>query len=115
MTAPVRHRLPNRRPAVTEEIASGGMRLTATIGFDPAGSPAEIFLTGAKDGSELSTFLTDASIVISIALQCGIPAALLCKSISRLSEAVSRPPIALASPIGAALDLLACYEQVQDS
>jgi hypothetical protein len=31
-----------------------GMMLTATIGFDEAGRPAELFLSGAKDGSGLA-------------------------------------------------------------
>ena len=47
----MRRRLPNRRPAVTEEIGVGSMRLTATIGLDLSGQPAEVFLSGPKDGS----------------------------------------------------------------
>lgn len=73
MTA-IRHRLPNRRPAVTEDLFVGGMHLVASIGFDPQGNPAEIFLAGGKDGSGLSAILEDASVTISIALQCGIRA-----------------------------------------
>ena len=110
MTA-MRRRLPNRRPAVTEEIGVGNMRLTATIGLDATGPPAEIFLSGAKDGSGLAAILADAAVMISIALQHGIPAAVLGKSISRLPESLTGPATAPASPIGAALDLLARYER----
>jgi hypothetical protein len=107
----IRHRLPNRRPAVTEEIDLGNRRLTATIGFCPEGRPAEVFLSGPKDGTDLAAILADAAVVISIALQHGISAAVLRKSISRLPESLDGAATAPASPIGAALDLLARYER----
>ena len=110
MTA-MRRRLPNRRPAVTEEIGVGSMRLTATIGLDRSGQPAEVFLSGAKDGSGLAAILADAAVVISVALQHGIPAAVLGKSIARLPESLDGPATAAASPIGAALDLLTRHEE----
>jgi ribonucleoside-diphosphate reductase alpha chain len=110
MMTPQRRRLPNRRPAVTEDIALGDMRLIATIGFDPAGAPAEVFLSGAKDGSGMAAILADAAVVISIALQHGIPAAALRKSMGRLPAAFDGPLTMPASPIGAALDLIARYE-----
>jgi hypothetical protein len=92
--------------------------LSASIGFDETGQPAEIFLTGAKDGSGLSAILEDRSVVISIALQCGIRAAALAKSIARLPTAPLAPSYldhprgarVAASAIGAALDLIAEYE-----
>ena len=56
MTPPERHRLPNRRPAATEEIQAANMPLTATVGFDAAGRPAEVFLSGAKDGLNRTGF-----------------------------------------------------------
>ncbi len=115
--APKRRRLPNRRPAETRDVAINGMCLTATIGFDAAGRPAEVFLSGAKDGSTMAAILDDASVVISVALQHGIPATALAKSISRLPVAALAPPYrrnrrnsaAVASIIGAALDLIAAY------
>jgi ribonucleoside-diphosphate reductase alpha chain len=42
-----------------------------------------MFLSGAKDGSGLSAILEDASVVSSIALQHGIPASALAKSVAR--------------------------------
>jgi hypothetical protein len=108
----MRHRLPNRRPAMTEEIViDGAAPFTATVGFAPDGRPAEVFLSGGKAGSALATILGDAAVLISIALQHGIPAAALGKSIARIPETVDGPPVAPASPLGAALDLLAQYEQ----
>ncbi len=117
--APQRRRLPNRRPAETQDLAINGMRLTATIGFDAEGRPAEVFLSGAKDGSTMAAILDDASVVISVALQHDIPAAALAKSVSRLPVATLAPPFrrigrnsaSAASVIGAALDLIAAYPE----
>ena len=49
--------------------------------------------------------------MISIALQHGISAAALSHSIGRLPEALDGPSTLAASPIGAALDLIAQYER----
>ena len=84
---------------------------------DPAtGWPREIFLAGAKDGTDMAASLDDASVVISVALQHGIPAAALAKSVARLPSAPLLPSdlaaptgpaqTAPASVIGAVLDLL---------
>jgi hypothetical protein len=73
--------------------------LSATLGFDEVGRPAEIFLSGAKDGSGLAAILEDASVVISVGLQHSV-----------LDGPASKP----ASPIGAALDLLVQYEAAQN-
>jgi len=50
-------------------------------GFDETGQPAEIFLSGAKEGSGLAAILDDASVVIGIALQHGISARALAKNV----------------------------------
>ncbi len=113
----VRRRLPNRRPSEIRALTVGNHTFTATIGFDPAtGRPREIFLSGAKDGTEMAAILDDASVVISISLQHGISAAALAKSVARvplapltpagLAEAAGPRNTAPASVIGTALDLL---------
>jgi hypothetical protein len=86
----MRRRLPNRRCTETTEIEVGGHRLAATVGFDEAGRPGELFLSGTKDGSGL--------------------AAAMRKSVGRLPETLDGPALRAASPIGAALDLIAEYE-----
>jgi hypothetical protein len=88
-----------------------GHQLVATIGFDPDGHPAEIFLSGGKTGSALDSILGDAAIVISVALQHGIPALALCKSVARFPARLDGPATVPASPIGAALDLVVRYQQ----
>ncbi len=115
-----RHRLPNRRPSHTETLEVAGQVFTATVGFDPEnGRPRELFLTAGKEGSMLNALLADAAVVISVALQSGVPAAALAKSVGRL-PASPVAPVDLdhapgqkvpASPIGAALDLLRRFEK----
>ncbi len=55
--APARARLPNRRPLITETLIIGNQAIEASVGFDPAtGRPRELFLTGAKDGTNRAGF-----------------------------------------------------------
>ncbi len=114
-----RQRLPNRRPSHSETLEVAGQVFTATIGFDECGRPRELFLTAGKEGSMLNALLADAAVVISVALQHGVPAASLAKSVGRL-PAGPVAPVDLdnapgqkvpASPIGAALDLLRRFEE----
>ncbi len=102
MTA--RRRLPTRRPTVTVRIEAADIAAHATVGFDPAlGCPREIFLRptgGAKTGSGVDYLLDDAAVAISLALQCGVPAAALGKAMGRTPEG------APASIVGATLDLI---------
>ena len=115
--APCRHRLPSRRPSETRTLEVAGQAFRATIGFDPKdGQPRELFLSGGKSGSMLDALLGDVAVVVSVALQHGVPATALAKSISRvpvsplaptdLATAMSPKHTAPASVIGAALDLL---------
>ena len=112
---PERRRLPNRRPSETRTLHVGNLTFAATVGFDPDdGQPREIFLAGAKDGTEMAAILDDVAVALSIALQHDIPAAALAKSVGRLPEGPVmpadldkvQPSKRPASPIGAALDLL---------
>ena len=118
MTA-ARKRLPNRRPSHTETLKVGGQTFTATVGFDPeTDRPYEVFLTAGKEGSLINAMLADAAVVISVALQHGVSAQSLAKSIGRLPEGPVTPADLdrtqsarlPASPIGAALDLLQSFE-----
>ncbi len=110
-TVPVRGRLPNRRHAVTENIEVGGFTYEATVGFDKAGRPKEIFLSGAKDGSDMAAVLADTSVVVSVALQHGVAAQAMALSLLRVPPSVEGGAPMPASLIGAALDLVARYER----
>ena len=114
-----RTRLPDRRPSHTEALEVAGQVFTATVGFDECGRPREVFMTAGKEGSMLNALLADAAVVISIALQHGIPAAALTKSVGRLpADPVTPADLedpgrgrVPASPIGAALDLVSVFER----
>ncbi len=120
--APHRHRLPNRRPSLTRTINAGNHRFEVTVGIDPVdGQPREVFLDGAKDGTEMATILDDVAVLVSIALQHGIRATALAKSVARLplvpltpadlAEAAGPRQTAPASIIGVVLDLLSSLER----
>jgi len=89
-----------------------GCHVLATVGFDAAGQPREIFLVADKAGSMLSTLLADAAVAVSVALQHGVQAQALAKSIGRVPVGLDRPSTAElpASLLGAALDLLSRLE-----
>ncbi len=120
-SAPYRRRLPNRRPSLTRTINAGNHHFEVTVGIDPVdGQPREVFLDGTKDGGELAVILDDASVLISVALQHGIGAVVMAKSMSRvplarlvpadLAEAAGPRQTAPASIVGKVPDLLAQFE-----
>ena len=120
MSTSTRQRLPNRRDNRIETLEVAGQTFEACVGLCPeTGQPRELFLNAGKEGSLLNALLADAAVVISIALQHGIPAAALAKSIGRLPAGPvtpadlegPQPGRVPASPIGAALDLLRRFEE----
>jgi hypothetical protein len=44
-----------------------------TIGFYPDGAPGEVFISGAKAGSDVDAAIRDNAILISLGLQHGVP------------------------------------------
>ena len=120
---PERQRLPNRRDNRIATLEVAGQRFTACIGFDPeTGQPRELFLMAGKEGSMLNSLLADAAVVVSVALQHGVPAAALAKSVGRSPNLATMPGSLdqlvagsqAASPIGAAIDLLIAHEPRPD-
>lgn len=71
-----RQRLPNRRDNILRNFTFEGRRFTICAGLDPlTGEVREAFLNGdqTKVGSHEEFILEDASVLISLALQNGIP------------------------------------------
>lgn len=111
-----RTRLPDRRDSETRSIEVAGRVYSVGVGLDAKGRPRELFIRDGCPGSQIDTLLDDASVVISIALQHGIAAADLARSMGRLPVAPVKPadlagptepgPRQAASVIGAALDVL---------
>ena len=70
---PVRRRLPATRTSLTHKFAIEGHEGYITAGLYEDGSPGEIWLTMAKEGSTLSGMMDSFATSISIALQYGVP------------------------------------------
>jgi ribonucleoside-diphosphate reductase alpha chain len=75
----VRHRLPAERASVTHKFALAGHEGYITVGLYPNGSPGEIFIRMAKEGSTVSGLMDSFATAISLALQHGVPLKVLCE------------------------------------
>ena len=75
---PYRRRLPDERAALTHKATIAGHELYLTIGLYEDGTPGEIFLRMAKEGSTISGLMDAFATSISMALQYGVPLQALC-------------------------------------
>jgi ribonucleoside-diphosphate reductase alpha chain len=75
----VRHKLPEERMSITHKFNIGGHEGYITVGLYPNGSPGEIFITMAKEGSTVSGLMDSFSCATSLALQHGVPLKMLCE------------------------------------
>ncbi len=95
-----RERLPDRRQADTLDLYYQGRRFHLTIGEYNDGRPGEVFLHGAKPGSDTDLLCDDIGVLISRLLQHGDDPASLASGIGRLGNGDP------ASIIGAVADVL---------
>jgi ribonucleoside-diphosphate reductase alpha chain len=72
---PVRRRLPETRDSITHKFAIEGHEGYITVGMYEDGSPGEIFVTMAKEGSAISGMMDAFATSISLTLQYGVPLA----------------------------------------
>ena len=70
---PLRRRLPDERASITHKFNVGGHEGYLTIGLYEDGTPGEIFLRMAKEGSTISGLMDSFATAISLALQYGVP------------------------------------------
>ena len=70
---PVRRKLPDERQAITHKFDIAGHEGYITVGLYEDGSPGEIFLVMAKEGSTISGFADAFAQAVSYALQYGVP------------------------------------------
>jgi ribonucleoside-diphosphate reductase alpha chain len=70
---PLRRRLPDERASITHKFNVGGHEGYLTIGLYPDGTPGEIFLRMAKEGSTISGLMDAFATAVSLALQYGVP------------------------------------------
>ncbi len=74
---PMRRKLPDERQAITHKFVVGGHKGYLTVGLYEDGSPGEIFVVMAKEGSTISGLMDAFATSISIALQHHVPLATL--------------------------------------
>ena len=96
-----RERLPDRRQSETLDLWHGDRRYHVTIGQYDDGRPGEVFLHGAKPGSDVDLLCDDIGVLVSRLLQHGDDPASLAAGIGRLGN--GEP----ASIVGAIADVLA--------
>ena len=73
MERPQRRKLPDERHAITHKFDVAGHEGYITVGLFEDGTPGEIFLVMAKEGSTISGFADAFAQAISYALQYGVP------------------------------------------
>ena len=95
---PKRDYLPARRRAETVEFEHRGLGYTASVGFYPDGRLGEAFLDGVKAGTDAQINAKDGAVFLSIALQYGVPLAVLRHAAARDDAGAPQ------GPLGALLD-----------
>ena len=70
---PVRRKLPDERQSITHKFSIGGHEGYITVGMYDDGTPGEVFISMAKEGSTISGLMDSFATSISYALQYGVP------------------------------------------
>src|SRR5579884_697672 len=70
---PVRRKLPAERSSITHKFSIGGHEGYMTVGLYEDGTPGELFVTMAKEGSTISGLMDSFATAVSYALQYGVP------------------------------------------
>lgn len=70
-----RRRLPDERNSFTHKFVIAGHDFYATVGLYDDGTPGELFLKAAKEGSTLAGLLDTVGVLFSLGLQYGVPLA----------------------------------------
>jgi ribonucleoside-diphosphate reductase alpha chain len=70
---PIRRKLPDERASVTHKFSIGGHEGYITVGLYDDGTPGEVFIAMAKEGSTISGLMDTLATSISYGLQYGVP------------------------------------------
>lgn len=73
ISAPRRRRMPDERRAINHKFSVGGHKGYITVGLYDDGTPGEMFITMAKEGSVISGLMDAFATSVSIGLQYGVP------------------------------------------
>ena len=100
---PVRRRLPDERRSLTHKFDVQGHEGYVTVGLYNDGTPGEIFLKMAKEGSTISGMMDAFGIQTSMALQYGVPLRVMVNKFSHMrfepSGFTKNPEIPIAKSI----------------
>jgi ribonucleoside-diphosphate reductase alpha chain len=77
--APFRRRMPATRQSITHKFEVAGHEGYLTVGMYEDGSPGELFITMAKEGSTVGGTMDAFGTAISLCLQYGVPVKELCQ------------------------------------
>jgi hypothetical protein len=94
----MRRVLPRRRAAETFNLRFWNQSFTVTVGFYADGTPGEVFIDGCKTGNDIESIARDAAVLLSLALQHGVPPQIIRHAVTR---GASEEP---ASILGAVID-----------
>ena len=97
-----RHTLPMRRYCETFELPYGGLTNghIVNVGRYPDGAVAEVFISGGRSGETVQAMARDSGVILSLALQYGVPLSAIRHAITRDSQNLPQ------SIIGAVVDRL---------
>jgi ribonucleoside-diphosphate reductase alpha chain len=70
---PVRRKLPDERQSLTHKFSIAGHEGYITVGLYEDGTPGEVFISMAKEGSTISGLMDTLATSISYGLQYGVP------------------------------------------
>ncbi len=70
---PLRRRLPDTRNAITHKFDVAGHEGYITVGLYEDGTPGEVFITMAKEGSTIGGLMDTIATLVSVSLQYGVP------------------------------------------
>ncbi|MFB3829627.1 MAG: vitamin B12-dependent ribonucleotide reductase [Bryobacteraceae bacterium] len=81
---PVRRKLPDERRSLTHKFSIGGHEGYITVGMYDDGTPGELFITMAKEGSTISGLMDAFATAVSFNLQYGVPLKFLVEKFAHL-------------------------------
>lgn len=100
--------LPTRRTAETFTLTLDALRqFQVTVGYYKNGQLGEVFISGAKSGTEVEAVARDGAVLLSLALQYGIP-------LEVIRGAITREPNGRAmTVVGAVVDKMVAMAKEQ--
>jgi hypothetical protein len=84
-----RELLPQRRSSENLDIELHGIAMSVTVGRYPDGRIGEVFVSAIKSGVTADAICRDAAVMLSLALQHGIPLETIAKAVTRNRDGTS--------------------------